>query len=259
MEAAVIGGRDRWRRRLTGLEKELRVKLQELRGDDPDSPRVLALTRELEHLGHLERFALPVVDALAELPTSTHWGEWLACLESLAPRVLRHPDRVLAVLAEMRPMGTVGPVTLPEVVAVLTERLSTLERDPPEDRFGRVFVATPDDARGRSFRVVFCPGLAERLFPQRPREDPLLLDAHRRKLSDELTLQADRSSDERLKLLLVVGAASEKLRVSWPRMEVKMARPRVPSFYALDLARAARGTLPSFEELERDKARGRLA
>ena len=59
---------------------------------------------------------------------------------------------------------------------MLTERLLTLESEPPARRFGRVFVGTPQQARGRSFRVVFVPGLAERMFPQKPREDPLLLD-----------------------------------------------------------------------------------
>jgi len=259
VEAAVIGGKDRWRRRLRGLERELQVKLQHAENDEPDSPRGLALRRELGHLGHLERFALPVIDLLDELPDETIWSEWLDLFEELAPRVLRQQDRVVQVLAEMRPMGSIGPVTLPEVIAVLTERLSMLERDPPSDRFGRVFVATPEDARGRSFRIVFCPGLAERLFPQRPREDPLLLDAHRPELSPELATQPDRSSDERLRLRLVVGAASEKLRVSWPRIEAKMGRPRVPSFYALDLARSSQGDLPAFEDLERANARGRLA
>ena len=54
-----------------------------------------------------------------------------------------------------------------------------MESEPPSRRFGRVFVGTPQQARGRSFRVVFVPGLAERMFPQKPREDPLLLDALR--------------------------------------------------------------------------------
>ena len=43
---------------------------------------------------------------------------------------------------------------------------------------------TPDDARARSFQMVFVPGLAERIFPQRPREDPLLLDVLREQLGN---------------------------------------------------------------------------
>ena len=40
-------------------------------------------------------------------------------LAALATRALRQPDRVLAVLAELAPMGSVGPITLNEVLLVL--------------------------------------------------------------------------------------------------------------------------------------------
>ena len=90
---------------------------------------------------------------------------------------------MLRVLADLRPMGTVGPVPLTEVRDVLADRLRSLEVDPPANRYGRVFVGSPHQARGRSFKVVFVPGLAERLFPQKLREDPLLLDELRHRLA----------------------------------------------------------------------------
>ena len=79
-------------------------------------------------------------------------------------------------------MADVGPVTLEEARDVLHDRLVTLDWDPPARRYGRLFVGTPHQARGRRFRVVFVPGLAERVVPQRPREDPLLLDERRREI-----------------------------------------------------------------------------
>ena len=90
---------------------------------------------------------------------------------------------MLRVLADLRPMGTVGPVPLTEVRDVLADRLLSLEVDPPANRYGRVFVGSPHQARGRAFKVVFVPGLAERLFPQKLREDPLLLDELRTDLA----------------------------------------------------------------------------
>ena len=116
-------------------------------------------------------------------------------------------------------------------------------------------MGTPEHGRGRGFEVVFIPGLAERSFPERVREDPVLLDALRRKLSSELSTQKDRVLQERLLLRLAIGAATRKLYVSYPRIEVALARPRVPSFYALDVQRAVMGRVPEIAEWEREAAR----
>jgi CRISPR/Cas system-associated exonuclease Cas4 (RecB family) len=132
----------------------------------------------------------------------------------------------------------------------LSERLLTLESEPPLRRYGRVFVGTPQQSRGRSFRVVFVPGLAERMFPQKPREDPLLLDELRQAASVSLPTQRRRLASERLLLQVATGAASERLYVSYPRIELGEARARVPSFYALDVIRAATGRIPDHELLE---------
>jgi RecB family exonuclease len=56
-------------------------------------------------------------------------------------------------------------------------------------------------------------------------------------------------ANERLALRLAVGAARERVHLSYPRIDVEQARPRVPSFYALEALRAAEGELPGFEEL----------
>ena len=254
-EAAVIGqDATRWERRLDGLEQELLRRIDEAaRRDDGDSAKVGALHLTLEQLEHLRAFALPVVRRLASWPVQASWGEWLRLLESLAPHVLRTPHQVLRVLADLRPMASVGPVDLDEVRRVLTPRLSTLAAEPPASRFGRVFVGTPQAARGRSFRVVFAPGLAERLFPQKAREDPLLLDTDRRPLGT-LATQAERLAREKLLLQLTVGAARERLHASYPRIELGEARERVPSLYLLEVTRAATGRLPDHEQLQ-DAAR----
>ena len=251
-DAAVIGqDAARWRRRLDGLAAELQRQIAEAaRADGDESGRVRGLRLAGDQLERLRQFALPVVETLASWPGQATWGEWLALFEQLAPRVLRVPVQVLRVLADLRPMSGVGPVDLDEARRVLSDRLLTLESEPPARRFGRVFVGTPDQARGRSFSVVFVPGLAERLFPQKPREDPLLLDDLRRTLDASLPVQRHRLEAERLLLRFAVGSASERLFISYPRIELTESRARVPSFYALDLMRAATGELPDHESLE---------
>ena len=60
VESAVIGGDPaRWHRRLDGLAKGYRIKIDEERREDPDSPRAARLERDLRNLGHLRTFALP--------------------------------------------------------------------------------------------------------------------------------------------------------------------------------------------------------
>jgi ATP-dependent helicase/nuclease subunit B len=252
VEAAVIGqDARRWRRRLDGKAAELRLQVKEAeRQHGDDSGQALGLRHVEAQLAHLKAFSLPLVEELAAWPAQATWGEWLDRFTSLVPRVLRAPAQVLRVLADLRPMADVGPIDLDEARRVLTERLLTLESEPPSRRFGRVFVGTPQQARGRSFRVVFVPGLAERMFPQKPREDPLLLDDLRASLDAALQTQRDRLEAERLLLQLAAGAASERLYVSYPRIELTESRARVPSFYALDVMRAATGRVPDYETLE---------
>src|ERR1019366_2860464 len=155
---------------------------------------------------------------------TTNWKAWLEHLTRLAQLALRRPEPVLAVLAEFEPMGEVGPATLEEVAEVLTDRLSFLRREPPQRRYGRVFIGSSDEARGREFAIVFLPGLAEGLFPQRALEDPLLLDEFRRQLQVEIPTRDDRVDEERLRLRLAVAAARARLVASYPRMGASEAR-----------------------------------
>jgi hypothetical protein len=254
VESAVIAGRDRWRR-LDGLAREYQLRLREARREDAQSSRTAAIERDLRNLDHLRGFALPLVEELAAWPSGGTWGDWLDRLEALVPRVVRQPLVVQRVLAELRPMAAIGPVSLREVRQVLSERLRTVAVEPPAHRYGRIFVGTPGQARGRQFRVVFVPGLAERLFPQKLREDPLLPDALRGRIDAGLPTRDDRVSEERLLLQLAVGAATERIYLSYPRIELREARPRVPSFYALDIVRAITGRVPGHEELQAHAAR----
>lgn len=258
VDAAVIGGRDRWARRLKGLEREFELRLEEV----DDEAQRSHLERQLERLRTLAGFALPLIGMLGELPKEAPWRIWLAALAPLAQVALRNPDGVLQVLAEFEPMGEVGPVGAEEVAQVLSERLRFLRPEPPGRRWGRVFVGSIDEARGCEFRVVFLPGLAEGLFPQRTLEDPLLLDGARERLSKDLPLRLHRNLEERQKLHLAVAAASERFIASYPRMDAAEARARVPSFYALELPRALEGALPKLKEFEtrtREAASARLS
>jgi len=259
VDAAVIGGRERWARRLRGLEAEFRVRLADL--GQKEEGRRQHLEREIGRLKNLERFALPLIDRLAALPPRAAWGDWIAHLSALAEAALRRPESVLSVLGELQAMADVGPVGLDEVSGVLGDRLRFLRREPPAGRYGQVFVSGIDEVRGRVFDIVFLPGLCEGLFPSRAHEDPILLDEYRKALKAGLQVQDDRVAAERRRLHIACAAAGQRLVFSYPRMDAVESRPRVPSFYALEIVRAAHGRLPelrAFEERARRSAPSRL-
>lgn len=252
VDAAVVGGRDRWQRRLAGLRREIELRIDGL--DDADESGRRHLQEQGQLLRNLERFALPVIERLAALPRRSSWREWLLALRELAVVTLRRPLRVLTVLAELEPMADVGEVDLAEVRRTLEDRLALLRVEPPDRRYGRVLVATIEEARGRSFDTVFLPGLAEGIFPRRAAEDPLLLDEYRRVVDHGLATQDQRYARERLLLRIAAGAAERRLVVSYPTLDTMQGRARVPSFYALDVLRAAEGRLPDLEALRRHAA-----
>lgn len=255
VDAAVIGQKERWVRRLDGLAEELRSRRRAL--GDEDEARAARLEGEIADLAHLREFALPLVGRLAALPRRACWGDWLNDIRALAAAALREPEHVLAVLAELEPMAPVGPIELDEVRLVLTERLRDLRERPARRRYGAVFVVPAHAARGLAFDVVFVAGLAERIVPRKITEDPILLDASRRALAAPLPIQRDRVAEERLALRLAVGAAATRVVLSYPRLDMEQGRPRVPSFYTLEALRAAEGRLPSFEEIA-GRARGEV-
>ena len=247
-----VGGAERWRRRLEGYAAELRLQLRSL-SDDQDAARAKRQS-DLRSLKHLIQFSLPLVTSLQELPDSAMWADWLQALTALAHRALRVPEPVLRVLAELAPMAEVGPVSLDEVRQVLHPRLAFLFEDPTHHRFGKVFVAPIDEAAGRAFEVVFLPGLAQGVFPAQIFEDPLLLDDTRESLATGLAVAPRRKDQERRRLVWALGAATERLVASYPRIALLQGRPRVPSFYAFDLLRAAYGAYPVLSVFEREAA-----
>jgi RecB family exonuclease len=248
VDAAVIGGRDRWIRRLDGLHNELKKQIAEVQAEE-DALRQ-HLERQMERLSNLRRFALPLIESLSKLPQHAVWGEWLEALEALSVQAIRRPEFILAVLAELRPMSSLGPVSLEEVQEVLRHRLMFLRTEPSERRYGKIFVTTTAELAGLSFAVAFLPGLAEDIFPRRAFEDPLLPDELRRSISSRLDTQDTRIARERLLLQTAAAAATSKFWVSYPRMDAGQGRPRSPSFYALDVLRAITGRVPDLAELQ---------
>jgi RecB family exonuclease len=74
----------------------------------------------------------------------------------------------------------------------------------------------------------------------------------REQIGAGLGTNSSRLDRERLALALAVGATENRVCFSYPRLDLQtQPRPRVPSFYALEILRASEGRLPDFTELAR--------
>jgi RecB family exonuclease len=233
--ANIASGHHRYASRLQALRSELVQK-------DPDAQSIAELDPRTGSL-------LPLSDRLAARPRTATWGEWLTHLRLLAVNTVRDDTVVQDALNQLAVLGELGPVALRDVARTLETALGDRREPSHPHRFGRVWVGSCDDALGHAFSAVFVPGLTERQFPVLLREDPLLLDRLRADVP-ELPTVKDRASDERLALHIAVGAATQTLHLSWPQTDAATGRPVVPSFYALEVVRAATAQLPSIAELQ---------
>jgi CRISPR/Cas system-associated exonuclease Cas4 (RecB family) len=238
VDAAVIGGKDRWERRLAGLRAETLQRYAEAE-EEQDRDRLRHRVTQIEGL---ERYALPLIARLAELPARTTWGEWIERLAQLAGEALKTPERVIELLEELEPMADIGPIGIGEVLLVLAPRLNALRTQEGESRYGRVWVGGIEEARGMSFRRAFVPGVNEGLFPRPPSEDPLLPGEPR--------------GDDHELLRVAAACASERFSLSFSRLDLLTGRERVPSFFAFEAWRASGGRELDVREFE---SRARVA
>jgi RecB family exonuclease len=238
VDASVIGGKDRWERRLAGMREQVLEQYQKAEDDETRE----RLNRRLEQIAALEKFALPLIGQLAALPAACTWGEWIAALSELAESTLKAPERVVELLAELEPMSAIGTVALRQVLLVLGPRLNGLRVAERAAGFGRVGVGGIEEARGMSFRRVFVPGVNEGLFPRPPAEDPLL--------------PCEPRGDERELLRIAAACASERFSMSFSRVDLLTGRERVPSFFAFEAWRASGAPELEVREFE---ARARVA
>ncbi len=110
-ESRVVSSSDRWERRLNGSDGGVRLQRDEL---DTDRARSRRGSDTLSARSTICRRWQPSrcrsCGPCADWPAQARWSDWLDAFEALAPRVLSRPERVLRVLADLRPMGAVGPV-----------------------------------------------------------------------------------------------------------------------------------------------------
>jgi ATP-dependent helicase/nuclease subunit B len=256
-EAGIVEGRNQWEEKLTSW------MAQQEQQEEEEGKQTLIQEAERFH-GFLRAF----FPALDRFPRNSSWQEMAkASLLLLDSYFEASGDReaIGEVLQSLVSLDSLGlEVQVRQFKEILSEALE--EKTLPHGSFqkGGVCVSDLMPARGLSFRAVFIPGLVERSFPASPRQDPLLLDLERQAMNQDLKekghvpLKRYRFTEEKLLFTLALGAAKEKLILSYPRLDPSTGRERIPSFFLLRVGEALCGGAMDYSRLETIPQYGRV-
>ena len=197
--------------------------------------------------------------ALNELAAAADFRRATAALTRLIERFLKPDERRTELLARLAELETVDRAGLPFDVAYFRGRADELIlglKEEAGDDAGLAIVGWTA-ARGLRFRVVFVPGCVESQIPQPPRQDPFLLDRERLEICrltgrpNALPIAADRAAEEGRVFDIVCRAATERLVLTFPRLDPATGKPRLPSHLLLGLAGRALGETLTYDDLPR--------
>jgi ATP-dependent helicase/DNAse subunit B len=249
-QAGIVGGAKEWRERLDRLGRRLEPAPEV----DGDEERAARRAGDRDAVGGLRRAVRALLRGLSRLPDPAPVDALVdAFTRTFRRLVATSPEAELALgaLGRLRELATVDAVVpLEEFWSLLEAALAAPSAPGPELMPGRVFVGELGTALGIDFPLTIVPGLVEGGFPAAPRQDPILLDAERRRMTG-LTHSEDVRALERVRFALAIGSGAQRVVLTYPRVDAESGRPRVPSFLVLDLLESVTGQRHDFEALER--------
>ncbi len=260
IKAGIVEGEEEWEERLQRLRQSW---IEEVGQAEEDEEKRRMRQKNLLALEQLLQFTQKLFSLLKLLARAKTWTEkvktLLQTLEEFWPQteeeILVH--QALRKLSELDLTGI--PPSLTDFSRIVKEVLQ--EEVIPCGRFQRngPTVVNLMAARGVPFKVLILPGMVEKSFPPLIKQDAILLDQERKiinraisgKENEPLSLKAEaRLKEEKLLFRLAVGAAQEKLILSFPRVEMGTGRERLPSSFLLALVEVFAGKTVNFQQLE---------
>jgi len=197
------------------------------------------------------------------LEESNTWDGKVATLLNAFESFIEQDAESLLVKQAVRKLSELDATGIPPSQADFTRWVEEVLQDEviPAGRFQRngPTVVNLMAARGVPFKIVIIPGMVEKSFPPLIGQDAILLDQERKVLNrvlggkekEPLPLKAEgRLEEERLLFRLAIGAAREKLILSFPRIEIGTGRERLPSSFLLAAVKALTGKSIDFQESE---------
>jgi ATP-dependent helicase/DNAse subunit B len=260
-EANVVAGLAQWETRLRDYVAAANEHALEC-GREPDGRLSDDVDELLLMLSKLEE-GLSTIPAEGELPEMTE--PLLSLFQKFVKETPSSADiraRVIEAVAGLTAAPVRERVKREEFSLMLAGHLQSKQLQRGSFRRGAdtgsaVNVLELMDARGTGFRLVLLPGLVEKSFPAPVREDAALLDDERDSINQAgtgdgfLPLKKERVLEDRLLFQIAVSAARERLIITFPRLDPSSGRPRIPSFYLLQVAGALTGRRNNYEELEK--------
>lgn len=254
-KAGVVRGWNQWRDRLTAYRDA------EARRTDEDGNPPEWLDKRLAEIEGLQGFVTELAERIAQRPPRGTWSEHLAHLAELFDPFLDGHEPITGALTALARLdgltAEVSPERFDRTVRSVIEGLTA--DDARSGRAGAfrargINVVDVNSLRHMRFRAVCVVGLAERHFPPSPKEDPLLLDAERMHLNEtmgsHLPLRARGADPEPLQFGLAIGAAEDRLQLSYPRTEHGSGRPLYASGFLRSAAEALAGERIQAEDLD---------
>jgi superfamily I DNA/RNA helicase/RecB family exonuclease len=252
-ELGIVAGANVWRDRVRARARQLQTEQS-----NPDETRAALAAHQLPPIRELEAFIEALRHGAQRMPQDGKWSDFTAAVAAAKELLPETPERESA-LNQLRALDALDEYR----ASVNREEFARYARKAfeaacqPEGGFqeGGPLVGGVMAARGVSWPMVIVPGLVEKSWPRQVREDPILLDAERRELNtrfpsdDGLPRLEEKVSrareEEKMLFRLACDAASERLVITFPRIEPATGRPRVPSALLLETLGAK-----SFKELE---------
>jgi superfamily I DNA/RNA helicase/RecB family exonuclease len=267
MEAGVVGGTDEWLSRLKRHCSDLGQERKE-----SESSRSRPSREKTEAARSLCEFIEKVVSLLTTVRDGYTWTQKTLGLIDAFSKIVEddeHTGDIKSALEQLKDLDALGTTPSEEQFCGFAEEALTASSG-SLGKFQRNGPAVLNlmASRGIPFRLVVLPGMVEKSFPPVVRQDAILLDDERAALNQALTrtdsnplrLKArERLDEERLLFRLAVGAASDNLLLTYPRIEIATARERLPSSLLLAAIKALSGRQVDFEAVERFAGFKRIA
>jgi RecB family exonuclease len=233
VQLGIIGGQQQWIERLEAVSSSPAGERRE--ADD-------ARRREWRRrtAGQSLAFVKKLITLLGALPGEAKWGEYAATFVTAFQALGGGNDAVIDCIRALGDLEAFQPRVAFDTFGDYCRKSLEAAADQSEKfEGGGVFVGDVMSARGLSWPLVIVLGLVEKSFPRPVREDPLLADEERARISAELPRKLTGHNEERLLFSLATAAAGDKLVLSYPRLEPATSRPRLASFLLLEYAGAA--------------------